>query len=479
MKKNIFYIFVFCLFLSNKSQSQSIPNNDFENWTNKLFYEEPKLFMTSNGQAYSQNVKIPITKSTDKVSGNFSVKIETVSANSDPIPGMLIIGTPGFQSIKGGVTYTGRPDSITFFAKFSEMPGDTGAFVTFFKRKDTTIAMSRFTFIGNQASFKKYTIPVNWFRNGNADTIAVIVTSSNFDLEKKPGSVIYLDSITFVGSNKTFPNGNFENWNSISSLEPDNWFSFNFMSTNKPMLTRSTDKYSGNYALKIENVMMKFGDIMGFVTNGRITDSRYPVGGLAVKQNPLKISGYYKYVPQGPDTAIAGIFLYKRDAIKDTLILIEDTIIKLKPSNNNYVFFEIPIKYKSKEIADTINISFAASNIDDSLAYVGLGSTLFIDNLNIVYKPNSTKEQKHIKLYVYPNPISSDSRLKIENFELTTNNYSYIEIYNMCGKLIFKENIFKNEIDLSAKKMQAGIYFYKIFDGNNIEYSNGKIFIEQ
>lgn len=477
MKTLRFYFVVnLILIFTTYSQSQIIPNGDFESWTNKILFEEPLLYLTSNGQAYSQMSNIPVTKSTDKVSGNYSAKIETVAGQGGPIPGFLIIGSPGNQTVKGGLPLSGHPDSISFYAKFDEMPGDTGAFVTFFKRNDTMLAMSRFTFIGTQSTFKKYTVPVFWFRSGNADTMAVIITSSNFDWEKKVGSKVYIDSIKFIGYSGLFPNGNFENWKSQSSNEPDNWSSLNFMVSGKPMVTKSTDKYSGSFAIQIENVQMNFGEIMGFVTNGRIFESDYPTGGLAVNQNPLKVSGYYKYMPNGPDTAIGGIFLYRWDNIGDSLILIEDTIIKLT-ATNTYTYFEIPILYDGKPKADTINIAFAVSNIDIDSSYRGLGSTLLIDKLWIDYKPNKINNKKVENLKVYPNPSNQKITIELPEFN---KNYTemQLEIFELNGKLKYKTEFLSKSIEITKENLCSGMYFYKIKTKDEREIGIGKLVFE-
>ncbi|NUM32191.1 MAG: T9SS type A sorting domain-containing protein [Bacteroidetes bacterium] len=458
--------------LINNSQSQSIPNGDFENWSNKFLYNEPQIYTTSNSQAFMQNLKIPVTKSSEKVSGNYSIKIETVAGENEPISGMLILGNPGNQTIKGGYPIVGRPDSISFFAKYSEMIGDTGAFVAFFKRNDTTIAISRFTFIGTQLTFIKVTIPINWFRSGNSDTMALVITSSNFDSEKKAGSYIYIDSIKFIGFNGNFPNGNFENWKSITSIDPDNWLSFNFMTTEKPMITRTIDKFSGSYALQIENVKMNFGNIMGFITNGRIGDSKYPTGGLAVSLNPSKVKGYYKYIPNGPDTAIGGLFLYRWDSQGDSLMLLEDTIFKLLPTNT-FTYFEIPLLYKDKPKADTINIAFSASDIDKNPSYQGLGSKLLIDKLEIEYKPNNISKVKSNKFIVYPNP--SNEKISFNLIE-AGQNYTqfYLEIYDINGKLKNKTAFLSNKAEIKKENIGLGMYFYKIKTTNEEEIHRGK-----
>ncbi|MCF8234974.1 MAG: hypothetical protein K9G67_08120 [Bacteroidales bacterium] len=45
------------------------------------------------------------------------------------------------------------------------------------------------------------------------------------------------------------------------------------------------------------------GDISGVVTHGTFFEDG-PVGGLPVNLNPQMLTGYYKYYPVGPDTAL-------------------------------------------------------------------------------------------------------------------------------------------------------------------------------
>lgn len=462
------------------AKAQTIPNGNFENWTNKFMFEEPALYTTSNSQAYLSGISLPITKSTDKVSGSFAVKLETIASANDTMPAFLFLGTPGNQTINGGYPFNNRPDSVSFFAKHNQKTNDTGVFIVFFKKNGAMIGLVREAFTGTQASYKNFKSPVYWFSGQTPDTMAVLISSSNLDGKKYPGSNLYVDSAKFFskgGATFPFPNGNFESWKSYSSDEPDNWYSLNFATVNMPMVTKTTDKNNGTYAVRIENVYMKFGNVMGFISNGKIGMDDKPSGGMAINLNPLKVSGYYKYIPKGPDTAIAGIFLYRYDAVKKKSILIEDTIIKLKAAAT-YTYFEVPILYNNKPFADTLNISFAASNVDDTTAFVGLGSVLFIDNLSISYKPNSiTQVENKIFVRIYPNPFGTSATLSIEDSKFNTSGAEFV-LFDLSGREVLRKELTENKTEINRDGLTRGIYFYQIKNGLNEIYATGRMSVD-
>jgi hypothetical protein len=93
---------------------------------------------------------------------------------------------------------------------------------------------------------------------------------------------------------------------------------------------KTTDYQQGNYAAKITNISIMSGEILGFLTNGTIGENG-PLGGMPVFNNPDKVKFYYKYIPNGPDTAVFFSVLTKWDNSLGISVNVEQKQIKLPP----------------------------------------------------------------------------------------------------------------------------------------------------
>ncbi|MFH1005130.1 MAG: T9SS type A sorting domain-containing protein [Bacteroidota bacterium] len=466
MKKK-FISFSFAVLLSAIVQAQSIPNAGFENWSIRTYYQEPDVFSSFNSHwEYLICGKVTVTRSTDSYSGTYAAKIETVSSKQDTIKGMLFIGQPGNQTINGGYPFSYRPDTFVIHAKYNILANDTGQCIVAFKRNDTIIATVVKSFVGTNSTYTEYKIPITWTAPGNPDTIVSLITSSNLDYPGVPGSTLYLDELSFKDSTAiiAIPNGDFELWKDIASEEPDNWVSMNQwgMSNSNHSATKTTDSYDGTYALKLKNIVV-FDDTMGVITNG-IFGEDGPEGGMLVSLNPEKVTGYYKYIPVGPDTALAAVFSFRYDNNLHKTIKLDSTLIKLT-GTTTYTYFEVPLAYNNFPYTDTVNVCFASGNCEKDSNYVGLGSTLYIDKLNITYKPVGITENAFNtdKFVVYPNPANDKTFVQFN----TSSSEDYIlSIFDSYGKLMMKESYsaqgkgYIYKINLSS--FAAGIYLFNV-----------------
>lgn len=458
------------LFVSSFSFAQQISNGGFENWTVNTLYEEPDSFLSTNSWAYMSSGTGNVTKSLSSFHGLYAAQLTTVLTPNDTMFGGLFIGSPGNQGVNGGIPYTGQPDSISVYVKYNIQPNDTAFFIVAFKNSGNMISMAVKTFIGTQLTYKRISIATNLPVSPIPDSLVAIISSSNLDPPRMPGSTLTLDSITMIGTNQPFPNPSFENWTPKTSEEPDNWTTINFgVAPSNPLsATKSTNVYNGTYAIRIETINTVWGQQMGFITNGYFGQNG-PSGGMPVFANPQKITGYYMYFPIGPDTALASGQLYSNS------IVIDSNMIKLT-AKNTYTYFEIPFQYNGWPVADTLNIAFSSKNMFDTINN-GLGSVLYVDDLNILYNPVGIFSQENsVVQSVYPNPFSNQAVIIFKN-----ENSSYtIELYDEMGKLARKyEDVKSNSLVISKDKLKNGIYHFKIVDRKNDNISgSGKIIVE-
>jgi len=289
-----------------------------------------------------------------------------------------------------------------------------------------------------------------------------VVSSSNLDNFAYIGSNLYIDSIHFTGSETPFPNGDLENWEDVTLEEPDDWGTINFMMfmTDTISVTKTMDAFDGDYAARIQTVTFVEGEkeeenLLGYITNGTFGEDG-PTGGLAVDLNPFMVTGYYKYLPQETDTALAVVYTYRYDFEGDSIVEIEEQTIRL-PETDEYTYFEIVMDYNGQPKADTVNISFASSNF----AEIGgdepyLGSVLFLDQLSITYYPvDIATYDLNTGVSVFPNPSSGQVTIEIEG------NFNELVIYDILG------NVVRNLYSSSLKELQHTI----LWDGCN-QYGN-------
>lgn len=463
MKTKIVLITFLLLASSNvmRVQSQVITNGSFENWTNTIYYEDPPPYITTNINTYMQLGYGNVTKNTDHVSGLYSARIETVQLGQDTMFGGLFIGLPGQGGIKGGLPMVVHPDSLSVFAKYNIQTNDTAYIMILFKNNTAIVGVGAFAFAGVQNTFTKYKTAITWYLPVNTDTVAAIITSSRLNPPRYPGSVLYVDDLNFIGDTVPYPNNDFETWNTAGAENPDDWTSINFACYPADLsVTKTTDSYDGTYATSIKNVQLLSGDTMGYLTNGRF-GSNGPQGGMQVFQNPEKITGYYKYAPVGPDTALIGCFAYIDDGMGHQ-VPVDSQMIKL-PAASSYTYFEIPFSYNGWPYVDTLNISISSGNLQDTLVPVGLGSKLYVDMLDITYQPVSVPETSDAdnNISAYPNPAHNNFSV---SFFSAAPEYS-IDLFDAKGTLLHHVSL----------KPTNGYYFYS-FDMSG--YAKGVYYVK-
>ncbi len=468
------------IFCSAIISAQPIQNSSFESWSIQNLFNEPNGFLSSNMWTYMSTGSGNVKKVSDSNHGMFAAKLETVVSGNDTMQGMLLIGTPGNQTINGGMPYSDTPDSVSGYIKRNIQLNDTANFIVMFKKSGTIIGMAQAQFAGTTVNYVRFSIPVSYFGMPpfQVDTIAVIISSSRMDPPQFPGSTITIDSISFIGATQLFPNGDFESWTAANIEDPSNWTTLNFasISSGQYSVTKSTDSYDGVYSARLESILTPWGDSICFITNGKFGNDG-PYGGMPVSANPQKITGYYKYFPNGPDTALAGLWTYKFNPGTNSAEMLDSNVIHLT-ATNTYTYFEIPLAYNSNPVADTMNITFTACNMEDSASYRGIGSVLFIDKLDISYYPPLGTENipsENSEFNLYPNPNGGKFNVIISQFDNLT--IEKINIYNVMGEVLYSATL-PTAATCYQLNLPNGIYFYQISNKKN-QLFTGKLVIEK
>jgi len=173
------------------------------------------------------------------------------------------------------------------------------------------------------------------------------------------------------------PNSDFETWQNNYTATP--WKAINLIFAQTA--TKTTDKYQGVYAAKLETKNV-FGQIVpGFISLGEMDLSTFmPKGGTPFADRPTGISLYHKYLPAEQDTMLMFALLTKWNSSGGKTDTIGATGFFSGNSSTNYSKLSVPFIYFSEEIPDSINIGFASSLMSPKV-----GSKLYIDSLTMLY----------------------------------------------------------------------------------------------
>ncbi|MEZ5199088.1 MAG: hypothetical protein R2764_22710 [Bacteroidales bacterium] len=328
---------VFGYFVAN---SQIIENSGFENWFTQQFYDDPNGFASTNFASYIATGEPNVLKTNDAYAGSYAVKMETVPSSEGNIAGGLFIGAIGDGYIAGGIPFDERPDSVTGYVKYDVVGIDTANIVVLFKKFGAPLGLCLIQFTGTQEDYVYFSAPVQWLAPiVPPDSLATGISSSTVFGIPEAGSTITVDNIGFVGANASFPNYSFEDWTEYSSEEPENWFTSNFFnfSIGTSSVSKTEDSYEGDYAIKMVNTVSVWDDTLGLITNGTF-GAQGPIKGMTIDSIPDKLSGYYKYEPVGPDTALARMALYYYNETSGNAEILDDRVIKLPPASE-YTYF--------------------------------------------------------------------------------------------------------------------------------------------
>ncbi len=275
------------------------------------------------------------------------------------------------------------------------------------------------------------------------------------------------------------PNSGFENWhNEYSYHVPDNWATLNILSVIPPFseisVSKATglDKHSGNYALKLKTVLVRYNpypnlifDSCGTIFTGKATLSPPSyIYGFPYTGRPSKLEFWCKYSPVGNDTAGVRVYMQKwigghRDTIAFSEMKVNATAA--------YTLFQLPITYNYTETPDSAVILFGSS----MNKYISrLGSTLFIDDVSFTGWVGIEQHDLYSeKAKVFPNPAADAVNITAHFDEASS-----LKVTDANGKTAGLYKIQNYGADINTSSFAEGIYVYEIFDRNNHCLTKGK-----
>ena len=224
-----------------------------------------------------------------------------------------------------------------------------------------------------------------------------------------------------------------------------------------------SDSYNGNWAVK---VWTWYTYLTGKFFIGK--DEH----GIPFSLRPLSLNGYYKYLwgdnRGNKDSAEAYLFLTKYDKLNHKT----DTIgrgYKLLDSTSNFTLFEMPIKYYTFNIPDTLIILFFSKKRITFLDSNGIslsgrcGSTgnclyLTIDALSFDFAtPTNDITTLQSPINIYPNPTTNDVHINWGK-----NAISDIKLKDTLGRVMQKKATNTEGVTLDLSELPLGLYFIEL-----------------
>lgn len=279
-------------------------------------------------------------------------------------------------------------------------------------------------------------------------------------------SAASMAATTFTMAQQVVPNGDFEKWDSLSIVDnvriynPEGWSSYNAemiegSETFQPVQITS-DAYNGNYAVKISSKAGTGKGMPGVLFTGREIDpekeSGFPINGKIDK-----IEGYYKYAPDGNDSATVAVLFFKDGS------QIGGAMHVIKQAADTYAKFSLQLQYPEN-----------APDPDAAKVYVFAGapeneasnSVLYLDNLNFMYKSSTGIAQlASVKpLTICPNPASTEITFTGQAFNT---GFQY-RIIDMQGKFHLQGLFITNTLDIYS--LATGLYFVQVISPDGAIY---------
>lgn len=186
-------------------EAQSVPNGNFENWTQTASYENPTGWDSPNSVSSTLGVYTVTKESSIVQNGNYSARLQTKSIIGTPIPGLLTLGnfniniTTFEATITGGVPFTDKPEALHGFYQYEPVFNDE-AFIAVILLKQNgsswdTIADGSFTSTSTVLTWTPFTATLNYRSPDTPTHLNIIILSSDRNAPQ-PNSTLYIDNFS-------------------------------------------------------------------------------------------------------------------------------------------------------------------------------------------------------------------------------------------------------------------------------------------
>jgi hypothetical protein len=307
-------------------------------------------------------------------------------------------------------------------------------------------------------------------------------------------SALALMFATFIAKAQLI-NPAFETWTTDvvvpSSMNPNagnntygwwdfNYFNYSLLGSSPISVTRCSDTvHNGTYSARIETkaytstswniyklwgipfIGHEYNDTLGIVFNGKVNvlDQSFKPG-TACSQKLTQFKFYYQYKPHGNDTAECRVELLKSG------VPVAGGWFKTGDPTDGLGWQQatIDFTYVNALTPDTLWVIFSSSSFDRKPK---AGSVFWIDDATVTLPTGIEQPLETLnKMEIFPNPSTGSFTVQLQPGNYENQN---IEIFNVTGEMVYyaAPNA-KGVCDINLSDAPKGIYFVKLFDGENI-----------
>lgn len=428
----------------------TIPNFNFEHWES---FETDVL-----DEWFNEENTAPVSS----YNGTLAARLQ----GGDDSAGAILLATPGENGLSGGIPFTERPDTLSFWVNHDIAEGDSAIVYLEMRGSGNAIAQNIFKYSGStNGAFVNLKFPIEYFNEENPDTLTLGFASSNvFSDETNGDSFVELDDITFLDANSMLPNYDMESWSVSTRHKAVSWTSNDDAYNNGDpfIVERTDDAASGEWGLMLKNrVIDDYIDFARIKTGTDLWEWNpvFPVG-----YNHEFLYGYCQFFPEDNDTLFVYVSMFEDgEMIGGGQEYFTDTV-------SEYQLFSVPLNYWPG-VADSALIEFSIYDASGSAGE----SYAIIDNLSfdvIIDPVLSIDEEDYtipdaLEVVAYPNPTKGDVTLQ---FSRSNNKLVEITVVDFNGKIISRENtVLTDKIHrLDLFGVSSGMYVILVRSGQHI-----------
>ncbi len=451
--KTSFSVFGLVLLSCFTLKAQTIPNSNFDNWTNQS-YDEATNWTSSNQESIRKNVGVTSTSVTGATGKG--LRMQTKIIGPDTVFGYVFYGAGGGDPMagQGGLPYSQKPSNFIGQCRYNLPVNDTAIMLVIFKKAGVIINSNviKIRGTGNQNSFTPFSYTLGVASSTlSPDSVIIAVASSNAIRNSgiQNNSFIEVDELNFTGAGitQTISNGSFENWTTTDFAKLNNW------SAAGEGISQIAPGQSGPFAIQLQTQVYS-GNFVG-VTG--LTNGMYPpMGGPPKGGQPYTLTkdtlfGYYKFNGTN-DSGLISINLRKSG-------IQVFGAVKYFKNQNNWTLFKIPINASSAP--DSLRLEIYSSSPPGLMS--GGGSKLSVDNLYLSSQATfiSTILENVSGLTLYPNPGTSSLKLKLPSGFIGD-----MKVYDTMGRELTLKNISYTETEMviDILELKAGVYYVQLLN---------------
>ena len=435
------------------------PNFDFENW-NDYSNEYPlNWFITG-----------PVQKVLS-YDGSFATRIIAQTTNA---PGALYrANDTGHGPPFSGLPFSGgRPDTLMFYAKYDVVPNDSALAWFFLSSNGINIVDTIVKIPGSSGGlFQLFKIPIHYTSLNIPDSLGLLFASSDiFTGNISTVSEITIDNIQLHGSSTQLPNSDMESWGVSTRNHAVSWYSnddSNFNPEDSAMVKRSTNAFSGNYALMLRtfaNTNQQYNS-----ASMKSGPNIYAPGpDFAVFARHTTLNGMYELNTSTNDTFTVMVSMYKLG------VQVGGSYVNFTNHFSNYSLFTAPINYYTSDVPDSCAIQFFLGK-RDTTQFAG-NSWVLIDDLGfdgvLTSIDSSTIKSPVGEMNLFPNPAQDHVNIQLPDAFAKQTGEIKITVFDMSGKeCLSKTETNRNQILLDVSGLNDQLYFIEIKNENQSLYS--------